>query len=377
MNLFKSVLFLFFFFITVNFSAQGQNNECLLLIGTYSSQGAPNGIHVYRFDTVSGNFQVAQPVTELSNASFLTISQDKKNVYAISEASGGGINAFDFNASTGALKFLNKVPAQGPAYVSVNRNKTIVLAANYGGGSLTAVRVNADGSLAEDKVQTIQHEGSSVVKQRQDKPHVHSAVWSPDNKYILTPDLGTDKVYQYMPGDANNQILKPQTQAFVAVEAGGGPRHLSFHPNGKWAYLVLELKAAVMVFGYNKGRLKSRQTASMTNVDFKGAVSGADIHVSPDGKFLYASNRGDANEIAIFSIGKKGEIKLLGTQSTLGKTPRNFAIDPSGNFLLVGNQNTDEIVIFKRNKQNGLLTAIEKRIAISKPVCLQFVIPGK
>ena len=165
----------------------------------------------------------------------------------------------------------------------------------------------------------------------------------------------------------------PAAAPYTAVKPGGGPRHLTFHPNGKYAYLILELEASVMVFDYKDGNLTVKQTIGMVSPDFQGKVSGADIHISPDGKFLYASNRGDANEIVIYSIDKKGMLTHTGLQSVKGKTPRNFAIDPTGNFLLVANQNTNDIVIFKRDLKTGLLNDTGKKIIVDKPVCLKFV----
>jgi 6-phosphogluconolactonase len=307
-----------------------------------------NGIHVYRFNTQSGEFKQAQPVTELPNASYLAISDDRQNVYAVSEGGQGSVNAYTFDPESGMLTFLNTVPSQGPCYVSVDDGKKVVFSGNYGGGNALAIPLQPDGSLVEDKVQTVQHEGSSVNQQRQSKPHVHSVVLSPDDRYLLVPDLGTDKVYQYKVNATQKDILTPADEPFLAVKPGGGPRHLTFHPNGKYAYLVLEMEGAVMALDYRDGKLAAKQTISMVAPDFKGQLSGADIHVSPDGKFLYASNRGEANEIAIYAIDKKGSLTMVGRQSVLGKTPRNFAIDPTGNYLLAANQDTREVIIFKR-----------------------------
>lgn len=316
-------------------------------------------------------------MTELSNASYLAISQDRQNVYAVSEGGQGSVNAFAFNPVAGALTFINSVPAQGPCYVSVDDSKQVVFSGNYGGGNALAIPLHTDGSLVEDKVQTVQHEGSSANKQRQDKPHVHAVVLSLDNRYLLVPDLGTDKVYQYRIDATQQDILIPADEPFLAVKPGGGPRHLTFHPNGKYAYLVLELEGAVMALDYRNGKLEAKQTVSMVTPDFKGRVSGADIHVSPDGKFLYASNRGDANEIAIYAIDKKGGLTMAGRQSVLGETPRNFAMDPTGNYLLAANQNTNEVIIFKRDPKTGLLTPTGKKMEVDKPVCLKFAAVGE
>jgi 6-phosphogluconolactonase len=365
-----SMLFLFTSILAQN------SSEYHLLIGTYSNKEKSNGIYVYKFNPKSGTFEAAQPVTSSVNASYLAVSADRKNVYAVSEGGGGngGVNSYSFNPTTGALKFINSVPSQGdhPCYVSVDDKKKFVFVGNYSGGNLLSIPLNADGSFRSG-VQNIRHEGSSVVKERQEKPHVHSVVLSPDDRYLLVPDLGADKVFQYRVDVTKPQALSPAAQPFTAVKPGGGPRHLTFHPNGKYAYLILELEASVMAFDYRDGKLEPKQTITMVAPDFKGKVSAADIHVSPDGKFLYASNRGEANELAIYSIDKAGKLTFVGRQSVLGRIPRNFAIDPTGNFLLAANQDSNDIIFFKRDLKTGLLTPTGKKIEVDKPVCLKFV----
>jgi 6-phosphogluconolactonase len=347
-----------------------------LLIGTYSSKESPNGIHVYKFNTNSGSFEVAQPVTSSVNASYLAVSPDRRNVYAVSESGGGkgGVNSYSYDAATGKLALLNSVPSDGdhPCYVSIDHKKKFVFVGNYSGGNLLSIPLKDDGSFRTD-VQNIQHEGSSIVKDRQEKAHVHAVVLSPDGRYLFVPDLGADKVFCYRVDVTKPQALTPAATPFTSVRAGGGPRHLTFHPNGKYAYLALELQASVMVFDYKDGKLDAKQTITMIAPDFKGKVSAADIHVSPDGKFLYASNRGEANDLAIYSIDGSGKLTTVGHHSVLGKIPRNFAIDPSGNFLLAANQDSNDIVIFKRDMKTGLLTPTGKKIEVAKPVCLKFV----
>ena len=284
------------------------------------------------------------------------------------------ITSFSFDHKTGKLALLNTGSAggNGPCYVSVDDKKQWVFAGNYGGGSLSATKLNPDGSLTQT-TQVIQHEGSSVNKSRQDKPHVHAVVLSPDNRFLMVPDLGTDKVNVYSVDPSKTNPLTPATPAFATANAGGGPRHLAFHPNGKYAYLVLEMEGAVAAFDFKNGSLNAKQTITMLAPGFSGKVGAADIHVSPDGKFLYASNRGEANEIVIYAIDKKGALTYAGRQSSGINTPRNFAIDPTGNFVLVGNQNGNDIAIFKRDKKTGLLSETNKRIQVDKPVCLKFV----
>jgi 6-phosphogluconolactonase len=346
--------------------------EYNLLIGTYSNKDKTNGIHVFRFDTETGEFSEKSKNTNITNASYLAISKDRKHVYSVSEVSDGSVSAFSFDAKSGALIFLNSVSAAGdhPCYVSVDDKKKVVFVGTYSSGTLSAIRVKEDGSLNPD-IQTITHKGNSVNKERQDKAHVHAVVLSPDNRYLFVPDLGADKVNIYSVDAGKTQPLTSAGEA--VVKPGSGPRHFTFHPNGKFAYLIQELDASVTAFDYKDGKLDAKQSVTLLSSDYKGSVGAADIHVSPDGKFLYGSNRGDANEITIYSIDKNGKLTYAGRQSTMGKTPRNFAIDPTGNYLLAANQNSDNIFVFKRDLKTGLLTDTGKKIAIDKPVCLKFV----
>jgi len=356
-------------------SQTSKDDDFYLLIGTYTNEAKTNGIHVYTFNSETGDFHEKSKVTDVNNPSFLAISKDAKNVYAISEGGQGkGLNAYSFDRSSGKLTPMNSGTAggNGPCYVSVDDKKRWVFTGNYGGGSLSATRLNADGSLSS-VTQVIQHEGSSVNKGRQDKPHVHSVVLSPDDRYLLVPDLGTDKVNVYQFDATSDKPLTPASPPFATVNPGGGPRHLAFHPNGKYAYLILEMEGAIAAFDYSKGKLQPRQTISLLAPGFNGKVGAADIHVSPDGKFLYGSNRGEANDVAIYSIDKEGKLTYAGRATTGINNPRNFAIDPKGNFLLVANQNGNDIVVFKRDKNTGLLNPTGKRILVDKPVCLKFV----
>jgi len=174
--------------------------------------------------------------------------------------------------------------------------------------------------------------------------------------------------------DKTSQPLIPADPAFVSVKPGSGPRHIIFHPNSKFAYLIYEMGSMVTAFDYKNGKLTEKQTITMLSPDFKGKVGAADIHISPDGKFLYGSNRGDANELVIYAINKDGKLNYAGRQPALGKTPRNFVIDPTGNFLLVANQGSNEIIIFKRDLKTGLLISTDKKIQVSRPVCMKFVL---
>ena len=291
----------------------------------------------------------------------------------MSEVGEGSVNAYKYDPLSGKLTFINSVSAggNGPCYVSVDNKNKFVFVGNYGGGSLAAVPINSDGSLS-DKIQAIQHEGSSINKGNQEKPHVHATLLSKDNRYLFVPDLGTDKINIYQVDETKAQPLKPAAQPFVSITPGGGPRHFTFHPNGKWAYLIQEMTGVVTAFDYSNGKLTAKESVALPSAGSKGRIDAADIHISPDGKFLYGSLRGDIDEIVICSIDNNGKLTVAGRQSTMGKTPRNFAIDPTGKFLLVGNQNSDNIIVFKRDEKTGLLTPTGTELSIGAPVCLVF-----
>ena len=348
-----------------------------LIVGTYTEPGKSEGLYVYEFNSRTGDLTFKSKAPGIDNPSYLVISNNQKNVYAVNETGRekpGGVSAFAFDAKAGNLKFLNKVGSMGddPCYISIDKRDKNVFAGTYSGGNLSAFKIQSDGSLST-AAQVIQHEGSSANKSRQEKPHVHCTAVSPDHKFLFAVDLGTDKInsYRIQPGNFPN-ILTEHQPAFTKVAPGSGPRHITFHPNGKIAYVVFELTGEVAVFDYRKGTLSHLQTATMLPSDYNGAIGAADIHISADGKFLYASNRGDANEIVIYSVAENGLLTYAGRQSTLGKAPRNFVIDPSGKFLLVANQRSDEIVVFSRNADTGLLKDTGKRINVGQPVCLKF-----
>jgi len=345
--------------------------DCLLLVGTYTS-GDSKGIHVYSFDTGTGEF-VWKSGVAAENPSYLAVSHDRKFVYAVNEVAEGKVSAFALDASGARLSYLNSVSSggDGPCYVAADDRNRFVYAGNYGGGSITAIPVLQDGTLSQD-IQTIRHEGKSI-KPNQEKPHVHAAVLSPDNKFLFVPDLGTDKIYQYKLDTTVSRPLSPANPSFTPVAAGGGPRHFIFHPGGKFAYVIHENTGDITVYDYADGCLQEKQRVTMPPAGYTGDIHAADIRISPDGNFLYGSMRADINAIAVYSVDSEGRLKDAGRQSTLGKSPRNFAIDPSGNFLLAANQNSDEIVIFKRDKHSGLLTDTGRRIKVGHPVCLVFV----
>ncbi len=342
-----------------------------LLIGTYT-RGKSEGLYVYKMNTETGEIHFVSQA-KAANPSYLDLSPDEKFVYAVNEDASdkGSVSVFAFDKSNGSLKYIDKQSSGGdhPCYVAVNKTGKWVAVANYTGGSFSTLPIMANGTLGAPN--TVQHTGSSVNKERQEKPHVHSTVFSPDDKYLFVPDLGIDKVMIYS-FNAGSGKAEPAPVPFAASQAGFGPRHFTFHPNGKLAYLITEMGGAVSAYKYKDGKLTLFQQISSYPADFTGKKWSADIHVSPDGKFLYASNRTPANTIAIFSIDKSGKLKTVGYESTKGDVPRNFTIDPSGNLLLVANQETNNIVIFRRDQKTGLLTDTGKRIEVGNPVCLKW-----
>ncbi len=348
-----------------------------LFVGTYTDQGS-KGIYVYQFNTNNGKAKWISNTDSVVNPSYLVIAPDEKHIYAVTETATnntGSVSAFSFDKSNGKLSFINKQPSGGanPCYISVDATNKWAFVANYTGGSVSAFSINNDGSIAPYS-QLFQHEGKSINKQRQEKPHVHAAVLSPDQKYLFTPDLGTDKLNIYKVDVSLTKPLMPAQPAFIKSDSGNGPRHFTFHPNKKFAYLIEEMSGTVATYNWNKSKLKFVQRIKTHKEDYMGMPGSADIHVSPDGKFLYASNRGEENNITIFKINQKdGKLTTIGYEPTGGKTPRNFTIDPTGKYLLVANQTTNNIVVFSRNAVTGLLEKTGEEIKVSKPVCLQMM----
>ena len=345
-----------------------------LIIGAYTNSGKSKGIAVYRFYAETGRLAYLSQSPETSNPSYLAVSNNNKFVYAVNENDNGEVSAFSFEPKTGSLTFINKQSTLGgsPCYISVDKKQKNLFVANYSGGNIAVLPLNADGSIAP-AVQTIRDSGHGINKERQEKAHVHTAVLSPDEKYVLYTDLGTDKINitKYR-GSKSNPIV-PANPAYASVTPGYGPRHLAFSNDAKHLYLITEMGSSVVVFDYDNGKLKQKQNITLLPDGFTGQTGAADIHISPDGRFLYATNRGDANDISVFAVDAvSGQLTFIERKPTMGKGPRNFVIDPTGSFLLVAHQNSDSVIVFKINKETGLLTPTANRIEIGSPVCLKF-----
>lgn len=376
----KRILFfcVIIFGTVFNLAAQPaqQSSQFYLFVGTYTAQES-EGIYVYRFDATDGSLTYVSKATGVTNPSYLAVSPDRQNIYAVNEIADpekASVSAFSFDEKKGSLTFLNKQSSGGgaPCYVSVDATGQAVFVGNYVGGSLAMLTVRDDGSLAKPQT-IIRHSGSSVNEARQQSPHVHCTYVAPDNERLFVADLGTDTVTGYAFDEGEVMLGSKAVSTFEATP-GAGPRHLTFHPNGRFAYLINELSGSITAFRYEHGALDKIQQISTLPGDYNGAVSGADIHVSPDGKFLYASNREDLNNIVIYAINPSdGRLTKVGQHASGGEHPRNFAIDPTGRYLLAANRDTDNIVVFRRDHQTGLLSETGTELNVSMPVCLKMI----
>lgn len=365
-----------FFFVTILllcFNLQAQ--KCYVFVGSYNDDKNKEGIYIYELDTLTGVLNRLSSVKNILNPSYLTLSANGKYLYACSETktvNAGSISSFAFNPQDQTLTFINTQKSGGdnPVYVALHKSEKWIVNANYSGGSVAVHPLAEDGSI-KPATQIITYSDSSVNKARQDHSHIHSSVFSPDNDYLFLPDLGADKIRIYQFNGLQNQPLQPVRIQFIKTAAGSGPRHLTFHPNGIFAYCIEEIAGTISVYKYKKGKLGHIQDIVTHSDQYKDKFGSADIHISPDGKFLYASNRGEENNIAIFSIQKDGTLKTIGYQSTLGNHPRNFSLDPTGKFLIVANMNSGDIIVFKRNIITGLLTRVGTDIKVASPSCIK------
>lgn len=345
-----------------------------MLLGTYTSDEGSRGIYVYKIDTDTGESEGVSMV-EVANPSYLTLSPDEQFVYSVGEngEDDSYAHAFSFDKESGQLKLIDSQLTYGssPAYITVDAQGYSLITANYGGGSISQFNITSDGTLSPLS-NLYEFEGKGEDPARQQQPHLHSVRYSPDGSYLFATDLGTDKIYRYKTitsvFEGQPALLKNDTLVFK-TPAGTGPRHFDFHPNGLYFYLLGELSGQVIVYDYNDGDLQQKQTILADTV---GAQGSADIHVSPNGKFLYASNRLQEDGIAIFAIDSEdGTLTKVGYQLT-AKHPRNFAITPNGKFLLVAGRDDNVVEVYRIDSKTGLLTNTNQDIAIDKPVCIKF-----
>jgi 6-phosphogluconolactonase len=364
-------------------SARG---EWLMYIGTYT-QGSSKGIYGYRFDAATGEAKPIGLVAETENPSFIAIHPNQRFLYAANETStykgesAGSISAFAIDEASGRLKLLNSVSSKGsgPCHIAIDKTGKWLFVANYDGGSGAAFQIRDDFSLSEATT-FVQHQGSSVNRERQSAPHAHAATPSPDNRFVLVADLGLDRIFSYRL-DPVARRLAPGNPPFATVAPGSGPRHLAFRRDGAFVYAINEMVSTVMAFRYDStgGSLHELQTISTLPVGYSADNSAAEIAVDAAGRFLYASNRGH-DSIAIFKIdGAKGTLTAAGHASTLGRTPRHFAIDPTGRYLVAANQDSGSGVVFRIDTKTGGLVPTGATLSVPFPVCVAFAaaLPGK
>ncbi len=335
-----------------------------------------DGLVVLEFDRNAREFHPIQTVTERTGG-FHWIHPNGEFLYSITgrvnpNSDHGGVAAYRIDQQSGELTFLNiqSTGGRGPAHVSVDPLGRFVYVSNYGGGSVSSFAIRDDGTLSE-AVSVIQHEGSSINERRQDKPYAHSTIPSPDGRFVYTSDLGTDKINIYAV-DQQTGALSPAEVPWVEVEPGSGPRHFRFHPEKPYAYSVDELSSTVTVMSFNStnGALEVIQRVDMIPEWWNGVSYSADIHISPDGQFLYASNRGH-DSLAIYRILENGHLELLGHEPTRGGHPRNFGIDAHGEYVFVLNRDSDNnLVLFERDQQTGMLSFTGVQMRIPRAICV-------
>lgn len=346
-------------------------------VGTYTKrpQGHGDGIYVCRFDPEAGSMTHVQTVSGVVNPSFLALSGDGRHLYSITEGEEAGVAAFSRNAESGELRELNSEAAQGigACYISLDHSGRFVLVANYGSGTVAALPISRDGRL-QPASSWVQHEGSSVHPDRQEGPHAHMIAPAPDGRFIFAVDLGADRIFAYRL-DMSTGKLDPvdSASAGARAEPGAGPRHFAFTPDGRYVYVINELASTLTAYAYEgaTGAMRPLATVSTLPEDFDGQNTTAQVVVSPDGKFVYGSNRGH-DSIACWAIGDDGMLTFVERVSSGGKEPRNFNIDASGNWLLAANQKSDSVVTFRRDPATGMIEFAGTVAQVPTPVCVVF-----
>lgn len=359
----RFITFLLLWLYGINSAAQ----NTFVFFGSYNKDKDKEGIYVYKLDTITGNLIRVTAVKNVFNPSFITLSPDGKHVFSCTDTRTpeGTVSSYAFDPVTGALTYVNTRQSGGvnPVYVSVHPSGKWLVNANYNDGSVAVFPLLENGSI-EPFVQNFRYTEGSINPDRQESSHVHAAVFSPDGDYVFFPDLGSDGIRVYRFEAENKAPLQPAEMSFVPTTPGGGPRHLTFHPDKKRAYLIEELSGTITVFDYQNGKLTYQQRLATHPEKMNGDFQSSDIHISPDGNFLYASNRGVENNIAVFSIAKDGKLKTIEYTPTGGEHPRVFALDEKGKFLVVTNSISGNAFVFKRDEKNGKLRKVGQEIRI-------------
>ncbi len=351
----------------------------VVFVSAFTS-GEAGAIHAYGFDSKTGQLNLLNRTTDVNNPFFLAISPNGKFLYSIDAEKFGGpenefVAAYRIEGRDGKLTRLNRQSAGGTAscYLDVDATGKTVVVANYSTGSVASLPIQDDGSLAE-AASFVQHVGASVDPKRQTGPNAHSIVVSPDNRFALAADLGIDKVLIYRLNADTATITANETQPFAKLPPGSGPRHLTFHPNGQRVYVINELSNTITVFNYavDVGTLTAQHTISTLPAEFSDRTNTADLKISPDGKFLYGTNRGH-DSIAIYKIADNGQLDLVSIEPSLGNGPQNLLITPDGRWLLCANMPGNSLVVFAIDSKTGALTPTGEPLSIPMPSCIRWL----
>jgi 6-phosphogluconolactonase len=330
---------------------------------------------VARFDTDIGALTSPRLDVEAVQPAFFVIHPDGRHLYTCNSGSPGGISAYAIDSKTAALTLINRVSSGGddPSYVCLDHTTRFLLVANYDSGTIATFALQPDGRIGA-RTAFVQHTGRSINPQRQTHAYAHSIIVDPTNHFAMAADLGVDKLFVYRFDDRTG-ALTPNDPPFAAVTPGSGPRHVTFHPNGRWVYLINEMGCTVTAFNWDsaRGALAEFQTVPTLPADFKGASTCAEVLVHPNGKFLYASNRGH-DSIVVFAIdAASGRLTALEHVPTQGRTPRNFAFDPTGRWIICTNQDSNNAVVFRVDDATGRLTQTGKPVPVPSPFCERFL----
>ncbi|MBB6443430.1 lactonase family protein [Bacillus benzoevorans] len=337
-------------------------------IGTYT-KGESEGIYTFLFDAESGQISEVKPAAKLNNPTYLAISKDNNYLYSIvQDGTQGGVAAFSLNSTTGELQLLNQQLTEGPqpCHVQLDSENHYLLAANYHRGTITAYTINAANREVNRQPSVIEHKGKAPVQ----KPHTHYATFTPDGRFVAVVDLGIDQLLTY-------EIVEDHLQKVSQLDLtpGSGPRHLDFHPNGKYAYIMTEYSSEVVVLQYHAetGTFTELQSITTIPADFTENNQGSAIHITSDGRYLYAGNRGH-NSIAVFAAAEtSGRLTFVEHVSSAGDWPRDFALDPTEKYMIGSNQESENIVIYRRDLESGRLSLLQSDIHVPHPICIKFL----
>ena len=345
-----------------------ENNNYKFLIGSYTDKET-DGIALLEFDSIKNETSLEIIGKGVINPSFLVTNKDQSILFAVEETAGdegGKVKSFALDKEGKTLSLLSTLDTYGdhPCHLSLDPSEKFLVVSNYSGGNFSIFK-NDSGVLTH--LQTLQHQGNSISKSRQEKPHVHSALFHPNGKHLLVADLGTDKIHLYDFDPDKPEPIYESNPPYFEISAGSGPRHFIFNEEGNMLYLVHELTAELGVYSFENGEIHNLETISLNHPHFDGKVGAAEVRFSNDGEYIYVSNRGDANEISVYEKDLNDKLILIQRTSTKGIAPRNFNFSTDGNYLLVANQDSNEIIVFEIDPKSGLIKQEVNKTAINKP----------